>query len=255
MTTFLAVLRRRLRLDLVRYPLESIAQIVLYYVLFLVLFLGARAVGGSSVVRGNTVSSIVVGYIVFMILQQCLSAIYGGIREESTTGTLEQLAMADFGLLVILAMDFAVGAISSIVQMSVTLVPIMATTGRWLHFDAVSVAVLLVPTVAGVFGLGLAMGGLGLVFKRVAGIAGFVAMGFLALVAAPVDRVPILKLLPVSHGNALLRDALVDGQAALARPLELATLLCVSAAYLVGGAFVFRRMDRIARNRGLLGQY
>jgi ABC-2 type transport system permease protein len=137
----------------------------------------------------------------------------------------------------------------------VVIVPIMATTGRWLHFDVPSVAVVLVLTMAGVVGLGLVMGGLALVFKRMQTLGGFLGLAFLPLVAAPVDRFPLLKLLPVAHGNTLLRGVLVQRRSVFGRPLELAILLAVSTAYLALGVAVFRVMERQARERALLGQY
>ena len=151
--------------------------------------------------------------------------------------------------------DFLVQSAITTVQFGVVLIPIMATTGRWLHFDVVSVVPIAVLMMSGVVGLGLLMGGLAMVFKRVGGVAGILQMSFLFLVAAPVERYPLLKLLPVAHGNTLLRDVLVKERSVYARPAELLILLGVSTAYLVVGCAVFNRMDRLARDRALLGQY
>jgi len=109
--------------------------------------------------------------------------------------------------------------------------------------------------IAGLVGVGLAMGGLALVFKRMQTLSSFLGLAFLPLVAAPVDRYPLLKLLPVAHGNALLRSVLVGGRSVFTEPLELLILIGVSAAYVVVGVVMFRLMERQARDRALLGQY
>jgi ABC-2 type transport system permease protein len=254
MTLVATFFRRNIRLWL-SYPVEAVITVVVYYAIFLVLFIGAKTFGGPSVSTGDTLSSIAVGYVVFFMTQQSYQNIQSQITQESTAGTLEQLALSRYGLLPVLLTDFLVQSMITTLQFGVVLIPIMATTGRWLHFDVVSVVPVTILLMAGVVGLGLFMGGLAMVFKRVGGVAGVLQMSFLFLVAAPVDRYPLLKLLPVAHGNALLRESLVHGRSTSAQPSELLILLVVSAAYLTAGCIVFNRMDRMARDRALLGQY
>jgi ABC-2 type transport system permease protein len=254
MTLVVTVFRRRV-LDYLRYPFEAVASIGAYYALFLVLFFGAKAFGGARVSSSDSLSAIAVGYVVFLLTQQAYQSIQGQIQQESMAGTLEQIAMSRYGLTKVLLTDSLALAAVTVVMLSLVIVPIMATTGRWLHFDVPSVAILLALLMTGVSGLGLLMGGLAMVFKRVQGVAGLLQMTFLALVAAPVDRFPVLKLLPVAHGNFLLRRTLVQGRSAFATPAELGILVVVSLAYIALGVTVFKRMDGIARDRALLGQY
>lgn len=253
--TIVATLFRRRALDWIRYPAEFIGTIVAFYMIFLVLFLGAKTFGGSKVASGDTLSAIAVGYIVFVLTMQSYQQFGTQIMQESTAGTLEQLALSPYGLVTVMTVDFVAQAAFMTAIIGVVIVPIMATTGRWLHFDAVSVALLVVLTMGGVVGLGLVMGGLALVFKRMQTVGGFFGLAFLPLVAAPVDRYPLLKLLPVAHGNKLLSNVLVKGRSAFAQPVELLVLMCVSAAYLLIGVAIFKAMERQARDRALLGQY
>jgi ABC-2 type transport system permease protein len=253
--TLVATVFRRRMLEAVRYPVEFAAGIVVFYVIFLVLFLGAQTFGGGRVRAGDTLAAVVVGYIVFMLTQQAYQSLSGAVTRESSAGTLEQLALSRYGLTTVLLTDFWAETATSVVMFGFVLVGIMATTSRWLHLDMLSVSILLVLTMTGVLGFGLLMGGLALVFKRVGGTAGFLGFTFLALVAAPVDRYPLLKLLPVAHGNFLLRQTMVKSQSLFAHPAELVILIAVSAVYLLLGIVVFRLMDDQARKRALLGQY
>jgi ABC-2 type transport system permease protein len=99
------------------------------------------------------------------------------------------------------------------------------------------------------------MGGLAMVFKRMQSVGGFIGIAFLPLVAAPVERVHWLKLLPIAHGNMLLRHVLVNGRSVFAEPTELLILTVVSASYVLAGILVFLALERQARERALLGQY
>jgi ABC-2 type transport system permease protein len=253
--TLVATVARRRVVEMLSYPMEFFFGILALYAVFLILFFGVKAIGGPRLGAGDTLSAIAVGYVVFMLTQQSYQAISSQITRESTTGMLEQLALSPSGLLSVLLVDFFVQAFTSLVMVSFVMVGIMATTGRWLNFDVLSVVSLLVPTLVGVIGLGSVLGALALVFKRISAIAGFLSMSFVFLVAAPVDRYPLLKLLPIAHGNALLREVLVKGRSVFGFPGELALLLAVSFVYIGLGVIVFVFMDKQARERGLLGQY
>jgi ABC-2 type transport system permease protein len=255
MTLVMTIARRRV-IDVLRYPFELIFGLVAFYAFFVVLFLGAKSFGGDSVSSSSSLSAIAVGYVVFMLTQQSYQSFGNQLMNESATGTLEQLAMNRHGLMAVLLVDFLIQSLIAVFQIGWVIVPIMATTGRWLHFDAVSVSILLAVMMSGVVGLGLALGGLALVFKRIAGVSSFVSFGFLFLVAAPVDRYPLLKLLPVVQGNAVLRRVLVGGESLFDQTASnLLILGGVPMIYLVVGSVIFARMEREARIRALLGQY
>lgn len=254
MTMVAAVFRRRL-IEMSRYPAELVIEFVLFYVLFLFLFLGARTFGGEAVRTGDTLSAIAIGYIVFMFTQQSFGTLSSQVTQESTVGTLEQLALSRYGLLRVLLVDYIAQTLISLIIVGLVLIPIMATTGRWLHFEFASVSLLLLLIVTGVLGLGLILGGLALVLKRASAIGAFVAFALLGLVAAPVDRYPALKLFPIGHGNFMLRQSLVKSQSAFSNPSELLILIAVSVAYFSVGLALFKIMDGVARERALLGQY
>lgn len=253
MTLAMTVLRRRW-VEARRYPADTVATILSYYVLFLVLFFGMRAFGPADLNR-ETTGTLIVGYVALFLTNQSYNAFYGQIQQEAQLGTLEQLALARYGLLPVLLSDFTVQTGLLVGQYALVLVSIMATTGRWLEFDVVSLVATMLPTMAGVVGLGLMMGGVGLIAKRASSIGGLIGFAFFFFIAAPVDRYPVLKLLPIGHGRALLDASLVDHEPVLGKPADLAMLVAVSALYFLGGAAVFGRCERKARQHGSLGHY
>lgn len=245
---------KRYVIEIRRYAFDSVAALLLMYILFVVVFFGVRGIGVD--VEGRTLSAIVLGFNVWALLTFAYNSVANGLIGEAQTGTLEQLAMSPRGLLGTILTQFWVAFAFITFQITILLILAMATTGRWLHVDVLSIVPLLLLTVVGVLGLGLAMGGLALIFKRVQSVSAMVQMGLLALVAVPVSQLPIAKLLPVSLGYQLLNDIMVDGVTITSLPVQdLGILLVTSAMYLLLGIAVFKRMEAAARDRGLLGQY
>lgn len=245
---------RQIWIELTRYAFDTVSSLIAMYLLFLVVFFGIQGLG--EVTEGKTLSSIILGFNVWVLLMFAYSSVSAGLVGEAQTGTLEQLAMSPLGLLKTFLVRFWVGFLFVFVQITLLLNLAMLTTGHWLHMDVVSVVPLLLITGAAILGIGLIMGGLALVFKRVANVSGLLQFGLIALVAAPLDQFPLLKWVPVSLGYQLLNRVMVDGVPISAIPIaDLVRLLGGAAVFLLLGVVVFKAMEGAARDRGLLGQY
>lgn len=241
-------------IEMSRYAFDTVASMVAMYLLFLVVFFGITGIGGLD--EGKTLSSIVLGFNVWILLMFAYSSVAGGLVGDAQTGTLEQLAMSPQGLLSTVLARFWVSFLFLFVQITILLGAAMLTTGRWLRFDLSGVAPLLLITGAAILGIGLVMGGLALVFKRVQSVSSLLQFALIALVVAPVDKFPILKLVPVSFGYQLLNDVMVEGVSITDVPIgDLALLVLGTVAFLSVGIVVFKMMESAARDRALLGQY
>lgn len=240
--------------EMTRYAFDTVASLVMMYVLFIVIFFGVRGLG--DITEGQTLSTIILGFNVWALLAFAYSSVATSLLAEAQVGTLEQLAMSPRGLLGTVLIKFWVTFVFVIVQIAVLLVAAMATAGRWLHIDIVSVAPLVIVTAAAILGIGLVMGGLVLVFKRVQAVSSLMQFALIGLVALPVDQVAAVKFVPISLGFHLLNRVMVDGDPISAIPLgDLAILAGSSGVVLMFGIAVFKKMEAICRDRGLLGQY
>lgn len=238
-----------------RYGFDMVTQLFSLVVLFALLFYGAKAVMGGHQ-TGNTLSSIVAGYFVWMVSVFSYGSTAQSLLQEATEGTLEQLAMSPFGLRAVIAMQFFSGLLVQFSMLVGMLFVMMAISGRWLHIDVLSLIPLLIFTVAGIFGVGLITGGAALVFKRIAALMQLLQFGFVAVVAAPIDKLPWFKYLPVAWGNLLIRRVLVDGTPITHMAAgDLLFLVVHGTAWLTLGLLVLGRFERIARERALLGHY
>lgn len=239
-----------------RYWLETIAVAVVGYIIFLLIFLGANTFGGSSVGGSDQLAAIVVGYSLWVLIQQGYQHFADSISYDTTTGTLEQLALSPMGLTWISVLDFLIQLLIETVRLALLLVAMMATTRRWLHIDVAAFFAIGLPTIGAVAGIGLALAALGLVYKRVSGIISLVGILFIAVLLVPPDRYPIVRAFPVALANETLRDVMVNGRGIADVSASRLGVLCAMGVGVFGlGALAFRAMEQKARVRGTLGQF
>lgn len=254
--TMLKGMARRSVTETIRYSFELLSGIVVLYLVFVLLFFGARGLIGDGAVAGDTLSAFVVGYVVWVLAILAYSETANVVTQEATQGTLEQLAMTPFGLPLVLIVRFVAGLLVQSVLLVVMLVLAMATSGRWLHLDVVSLLPLFLLTLAGVFGVGIAVSGLAVVFKRVQSFVQILQFVFVALIAAPIDRFPAVKYLPLAWGNELIGRVMIHGTPLWGMPAgDLLFGVLHAGAWIAGGVLVFQLLERVARDRALLGQY
>jgi ABC-2 type transport system permease protein len=247
---------RRAVIEFRRYLFDSLSGIVMLYGIFVMLFLGAKVFGGGRPGFGDTLEAVIVSFAVWTLTLMALGMLTQELTQEAQLGTLEQLGMSPFGLVNALLARCLTMLTISFGEMVFLLVLMMATTGRWLNLEPLSTLPILAFTTLGVIGLGFVLGGVAIVFKRTQQAMQVTQIAVLGFIAAPVSRVPFMKYLPLTWGSTLLRRVMVDGESIASMPLgDTLFLIGNSVFYLALGIYVFRRFERVARQRGLLGHY
>lgn len=239
-----------------RYLFNFLSAIISIYILFLLIFFGARTLGGDAVDFGGTLDGIVVGFLVWTFAIFAYSEFGQGMVREAQEGTLEQLYMSPVGFVWVCVFRMIASLSITWVLNIALLVLMMLTTGRWLTLDLLSLLVLLLPTLAGVYGIGFMVGGLALVFKRIESFTGILQFALVGLVAVPIGRFPFLRYLPLAEGNRLIRRVMAEGVSVSELPMgDLVFLFAHSVFYLLLGLLVFSVLISAAKNKGLLGHY
>lgn len=237
-----------------RYAFDTATSLLTVYAFFAVLFFGGRAVAPG--VIADTLPGIIVGFFLLLMATVAYADLSWELIREAQWGTIEQLFMSPLGFGRVVLLKTGVNVLVGFAYGTVLLVLMMATTGEWLALDPLTVVPVGLLSLGSAVGVGFGLGGLGLVFKRVESTFQIVQLAFVAFVAAPVDRVPLLKLLPLSLGSALLRTAMGEGVGLLGLPrADLALLVVKCVAYVAAGYAAFGYAGRVARRRGTLGQY
>lgn len=239
-----------------RYLFDTLSGVITIFLFFLILFYGAKAFAGGRPGFGTTLSSLVVGYMVWMLSIFAYSSVSQNMIEEAQLGTLEQIAMSPLGFGRVVLARTAVSFVIQLGWVLLILFLMMASTGRWLHLDFLSILPLMVLTGTGILGVGLALGGLAVVVKRVQSALQILQIAFIALVAVPVEAAPPMKYLPLAWGSYLLRRVMVGAESLLDfAPADVIFLVSNSAFYFVIGFGCFKYFEKAARHRALLGHY
>jgi len=228
-------------IQLRRYFFNTASELVLFYVIFLLIFYGAKAVGGSAISAGETLEGIIVGYFLWMLSIYAYGDMSSGIAGEAQMGTLEQLYLCPAGFWFVNACSVAVNLIACLLMSAVLLLAAMVSTGKWLQLDLISILPVVLLTLVAPYGVGFIVGGLALVFKRVQVVFQIVQFLFLGFLLIPLTSYPAARYLPLAMGNVLVRRIMVDGLRLWELPAaELAVLAATGIFYLVLGIAIYR---------------
>jgi len=239
-----------------RYLFNTLSGIVTLYVVFLLLFYGAKGIGGAALETGDSLEGLVVGYTIWMLAIFAFQNMAWGVSNEAMVGTLEQLYLSRAGFAWVNASVMAASALTNLVLIGAVTVLMMATTGQWLNLDLISIIPVALLTISAGYGVGFAMAGLALVFKRIQSAFQILTFGFIGCLAVPLDRFPWAKFLPLALGNKLLRAVMVDGQRLWELPAgDVALAAAVGLGYFLLGLAAFAYLLKVARDQGLMGQY
>jgi len=247
------ILFKQVKIEL-RYIINTVSQFLTIYIFFAIIFFGGQAVAGAAL--SNSLNGIIVGFFLFTMAISAYSGIAYNVTEESQWGTLERLFMSTHGFGRVMVVKAFVNVLMTLVWASILLVAMMATSGRWLSIDLITIVPLTIITLASVIGVGFAFAGVALLHKRLENLIQLVQFGFVGLLGAPVESFPALKLLPLANGSHLLQQAMTQGLRLWELPPEeIAIMTAVSVAYFAIGYYLFQRLLRRARRKGLMAHY
>jgi len=257
---YLALFRAQLKMRYIylkRYYFDTLSMIITMFLVFLIIFYGAMALlGGTPATSGDTLEGIVVGFMVWTFALIAYSSLSWGMIEEAQQGTLEQLYMSPLGFGWVTIFRVAANFMVNAFMVIVVLFLMMATTGKWLNLDVLSLIPLILLTVAGAYGIGFFMGGLALVFKRVQSALQVLQFVLVIFIAAPFGWLPFMRFLPLSLGTRLIGMVMIDEVSLFQLPPgEVLFLIGNSAFYFGLGFLIFKFFENVARDRGLLGHY
>ncbi|MFZ0549108.1 MAG: ABC transporter permease [Candidatus Promineifilaceae bacterium] len=226
-------------------------------------FIGLSFLVGGGRLEGEQLSASLIGYLVWFFAIKAISDMSSNLKDEMQAGTLEQMFMSptDTGFLV-LGRSMSTLLTTTVIAALIAIGPMFLLKIR-LPLSPAAVPVFII-TISGLYGFGFAVGGFTLIYKQANSLSDLVQYGLVFLNGAllPIDRFPswlafIARLLPTTQGIIVLRQVTVDGMS-LAETWQAGTLVWLiihSAVFLLLGWLIFKWCEKIARQRGLLGQY
>lgn len=252
---------RGLRVD-IRYPLNLVAELATLSVLYLGIYWVNRSLPGEGFQGSNSALASLVGFVMWYFLVIAVGALSTNLQSEAEQGTLEQLFLIPAGtaqlLLARLGSAISRGSLSIAVIFGVMM---LATGVRPIWRLGPALVVILISLV-GLVGVGYALVGLTLLYKRTGSLIGLVNLILLIIMGifndATVGPVAVVvRVLPLAYGSRLLQQALgeVAPPAGSVWAIDLFGLTLNSLIYLIAGLAIFRKAERTARQRGVLAHF
>jgi ABC-2 type transport system permease protein len=238
-------------------------SIVVEAVMMVAIFLGITFFMTEGDIQSAKLAPALVGYIIWFYALLAIGKMSWGLREETQTGTLEQMYMSTMPMGLLLIGRTIATIIITTLEVAVAFVPLVLLLGIRLPWtwEIIPLGIL---TLAGLYGFGYIVGGATLIFKQVESLANLLQNVLLFLNGAllPVALLPpaverFALLLPSTWGIIALRQAMFGGAtlATLWQDGTLPHLIVNTLAYFVGGLVIYQLCENYARRRGLLGQY
>jgi ABC-2 type transport system permease protein len=226
-------------------------------------FIGIIFFMGNGKLDAASLPSSLLGFVIWFYAAIAIGNMAWGLREEMQSGTLEQMYMSPAPASLITLGRTLATLVTSTVVVTLVAAPLMLLLKIHLPFSWNGLPIFAL-TMAGLYGFGFLVGGAVLIFKQVETLANMVSNMLLFLNGAflPVDHLPrwlevIARTLPSTQGIIVLRRVMLEGQtlAMVWHDGSLPWLILHSTLYFFGGLAVFALCERIARQRGSLGQY
>lgn len=192
-----------------RYFFDNLSSMISIYIVFLAMFFGLKHFGGSFVDAQN-LDMVIIGYFLWTFAAITYSDIAYNLMTESQLGTLEQLYLSPAKFDKRMLCRIIASYISSFIFTLFILYLTMLTTGRWITIPWIKVFMVLTLSLLSMSGIGYIMGGLAIVFKRMASVLGILQFAFILLVS--LDAYPIngFSFLPYAAGANTIIHLVID---------------------------------------------
>jgi ABC-2 type transport system permease protein len=235
-----------------RYMFNTVAMLVVMFLIFMGMFWGIKSIGGSGV-TGDSLDSMLVGYVLWVSAMLALQNTGTEITSESMRGTLEQLYLSPMGADKIFFVKAVINMVFNFVFITAMLYLSMAATGRWMNVNLPYLYGMVLLSTLSLVGISFMIGGIGLIHKRIGSLIGILSFGLIGLMLLPTYPMTPYAFLPFVAGAAAVRNSIVRGHV---YPVWwYLFIIGNSLIYLLVGLFVFKKMEKKARRLNKMGQY
>lgn len=254
MTSFKAELWRQFYLYK-RYAFNYISDFFLLILMFMAIFWGGSLVGGG--VLGKSLNALVVGYVLWSLIQNTTSQMGTTVMNNAKSGILEQQYLMPISTKRLFLNKSIVNMLMSFVQAILILILVMFFTNHWIKFPAVMVIPFLLALVVTV-GLGYLIVSLVLRFKRIGStliIFQYIYLGVLLINFENYNGITkyLSCFLPICPMVSWMRLAINNRTYNIA--FYLGGSLFNAVLWLLIGLLVFNLTDRYVKKSGTLSLY
>lgn len=246
--------------EFIRYRFNAISEVLYLYVLFLAMFLGIKSFGTgfgiSPIDMGSNLEGFIVGYFLWTIIVTSYSGIAYGLTNDANRGTLEQLNMSGIKLSTIVTVRSLSDLLINLIVSAVLLFIIIITTNYQFEIKIFSILLPIFIGIFGILGIGLIFGGLALIFKKIQSLLNIVQYFFIAFLMVSPENKIIYNLLPFRPAADIVMLSMRRGFSFIDFSIyDYGIMIGNSVLYFSIGLLAFNRCIKLAKKKGLLGQY
>lgn len=235
-----------------RYMFNTLASVGVMFLIFMGMFWGVKTIGGGEV-TGESLDSMLVGYILWMSAMFSMQSTGNEILNESQRGTLEQLYLSPMGAYTVFFFRSLINMCFNFVFITVLLYLSMAATGRWMSVNLLFLYGMVILSTLSLVGISFMLGGMGLIHKRIQAINGIISFGLIGLMLLPTYPMTPYSFFPFVAGAAVVRNVIVNGTS---YPLWWYLFIALNSLfYLALGLWLFRILEKKAMKLNKMGQY
>lgn len=261
----LRILREEVRRSLTllrRYWPNELSFVLTIYIFFLIILFTGSAMSPTGSIGEEGKANTLVGMMMWQLSMGCFGVLGWSFFNEAQAGTLEHLYLSPSGVVPILLARSVANFLISFLQMVISCVLAMVTTGTRLDLPPLEVAVIVPLSVLGTYGFGFIMAALTMWFKRTQALMQLSQFFFLVFTGAmfPLDKMPWAmrafgETLPVTAGIRALRAVSIHGARLGDVMGDVYLMAGTSAFWLVVGVIIFKIAEKGARLKGNIGAY
>lgn len=266
---FLSIVGTELRREYLvwrSYRVNAVSTVIMWGIIFPILILSVQQVAIAHDVEFGPaqIGASMIGFLVWRLCMTVFSAIPNTVEEEARIGTLENIVLSTRASMnTVLTSRIIVRSARSVVETVLLALVIILFFKISLPITPLAILIIIL-TLAGACGVGLALAGAALVYKSVGSFVGLVTLLalFISGAAIPLNSLGtvfvVLKyVFPTTWGIDLLREVILHQHnlSELLASGELIGLAIQTMLMIAVGYYVFHRSFLKARLRGQLGTY
>ncbi|MCU9615093.1 ABC transporter permease [Caldibacillus lycopersici] len=238
-----------------RYLPNTISMILTFYIIFLGMFFGIQVVGDPGSAEMNT-QYVIVNYIFWYLSMAVMAGIGWTVQNEVTLGTLEQIYMSPLGAWRIFLARIISSTVVEMITMTIMLFVSMLTAGTWLNIDIIAILPILILMIVSMLGVSFMIAGAAVIFKQIGSFLQISQFIFAGLTFVPLSTAPFLEFAPIVKGVDMVRQIMIfDYSWTDFTVVDYSSLILNAILYFALGIFVFFRCERVAMEKGVLGQH
>jgi ABC-2 type transport system permease protein len=248
---------KRQWLMMLRYPIESLAGVLIFTILFIGLFVGSKFLAGAHANFGNRLDLVVSGYIIWLVTTGLYAGPGAQLLDDAHSGILEQLFVSPHNFSLFSSVRVFSGLVQHLLLIAILVVVISLITGTRLDYrwsELIPFAGVILAT----SGVGLVVAAYALLVKQVGAILSIGQFLLIALVATPIQNfgpfgIWFSVLLPINYPSQVLQQMLANHSDATL--LQLAGSIGISVFYFALGALVLELAAKRARQKASIGEF